>query len=79
MRMAPACCDPRLIMEETLQYCKGLIASTKNLALVQQCFHSVLSEDEVLKHHTLQPGDFVHWKSDPKKDFLIGKAPIRYS
>ena len=54
MHLAPASFDPQLIKEEILQYCKGLIASTKNNhALVEQSFHIVLSEDEVLKHHTL--------------------------
>lgn len=46
--------DPQLIKGKIFQYCKGLTASIKNNhALVEQSFHSELSEDEDLKHHTV--------------------------
>lgn len=40
-----------------------------NNALVEQPFHSV-PLGEALKHHTLQPGDFVCWKRHLQKSSL---------
>ena len=46
--------DTQLIKGKRFQYCKCLIASIKNNhVLVEQSFHSELSGDEDLKHHTL--------------------------
>lgn len=61
---------------------QGLIAPTKNNhVLVGQSFHSVNSEDEDLKNHALQPGDFFCWKSTSERTILYnlkGKAPVKY-
>ena len=60
---------------------QGLIAPTKNNhVLVGQSFQSVNSEDEDLKNHTLQPGDFFCWKSTSERTIfnLKGKAPVKY-
>ena len=57
MLLASASFDPQLIKGEAFQYCKGLTASIKNnCALVEQSFHSMFSEEEDLKHYTLQSG-----------------------
>ena len=70
MHLAPTF-DPQLIEGEILQYINGLIASIKNnYALVQQSFHSVLLGDEDLKHHTLQPKDFIYCKTHLQKNSL---------
>ena len=46
--------DPQLIKGKRFQYWRGLTASIKNNhILVEQSFHSELSGDEDLKHHTL--------------------------
>ena len=37
--------------------------------MVEQSFHSVLPDVD-LRHHTLQPGDFVYWKGHLQKDSL---------
>ena len=62
MHLAPASFDPQLIKGQILQYCKGLIAFIKNnYTLIEQYFHNALSGDKVLRHSTLQPGDFLYW------------------
>ena len=40
-----------LIKGDVFQHCKGLTSIKNNLALVEPPFHSVLLEDEDLKHH----------------------------
>ena len=80
MHLVPVPFDPQLMKGETLQYCKGLIASIENNhASVEQSFHSVLQGDQDLKLHTLQPGDFVYWKIHFQRDFLQphGKDPYQ--
>lgn len=75
MLLAPASFDMQLIKEDKTQYCKDLIALIPNShALKEQSFHSALSGEENLKHHTFQPGDFIYWKrhlesplSDPNR------------
>ena len=60
MHLASASFDPQLIKGEAFQYCKDLTASIKNnCALVEQSFHNMFSEEEDLKHYTLQSGDFL--------------------
>ena len=72
MHLAPSSFEPQLIKGETLQYCKDLIASVKNNhTLVGQSFHSVPLRDKDLKHHTLQPGDFVYGKRHFQKNALL--------
>ena len=39
--------------------------------MVEQSYHGVLSGDEDLKHHTLQPGAFVYWKRYLQKDSSV--------
>lgn len=78
MYLTSASFDPHLIKGEVPQYCKGLIASTKNnYTLVEQ---SMLLGDEEFKHHILHPGYFIQWKRHLQKNTLqpIGKAPVRY-
>ena len=61
MHLTPDSFDLQLIKEDILQYYKSLIASIKtNYALVKQSFHSALSGDENLKHHTCQVGGFIY-------------------
>ena len=38
--------------------------------MVQQSFHSALSGDKILKHHTLKPEDFIYWKRHLQKSSL---------
>ena len=72
MHLAPVSFDPQQIKGEKLQYCKDLIASVKNNhTLVGQSFHSVPLRDKDLKHHTLQPGDFVYGKRHFQKNALL--------
>ena len=62
---------PQLIKGEIIQYCKGLIAVIKNNHVpVEQSFSSTPLGDEDLKHHTLQPGDFVYWRRHLKMNSL---------
>ena len=71
MILAPASFDMQLIKEDKTQYCKGLIALVQNShALKEQSFHSALSGEENLKHHTFQAGDFICWKRHLQKDSL---------
>ena len=66
MHLATASFDPQLIKGEILQHYKGLIIFTKNNHnLVEQSFHSVPLGDKHLKHHNLQPGNFIYWKKNP--------------
>ena len=43
----------------------------------EQSFHSELSGDD-LKHHTLQPGDFVYWERHDQKNSLQSHHKDRY-
>ena len=82
VKRGPASSDMQLMKGQEPQFCKGLIAPTKNNhVLVGQSFHNVNSEDEAFKNHTLQPGDFICWKSTSKRTLfnLTGKAPVKYS
>ena len=68
MHLGPASFDSKLIKGEILYYYKHLIILIKsNHILLDQSFHSALSRDEDLKHHSLQPGDFIYWKRDLQK------------
>ena len=71
MHLVPTSFDPQLIKGEIFQHCKGLIASIKNnYVLIEQSFHSVPLGDEDIKHHILQPGDFVYCKRVLQKNSL---------
>ena len=71
MHLVPASFELQVIKGDILQYCKGLISSIKNNHIsIEQSFHSALLGDEDLKHHILQPGDFVYWKSHLQKNSL---------
>ena len=71
MHLAPASFNPQLIKGEVLQYCKGQVVSIKNNhALVEQSFHSAPLGVDDLKHHILQPRDFVYWKRHFQKNAL---------
>ena len=71
MQLASASFDPQQIKGKVVQYCKGLIASIKNnLVLVEQSFLSKPLGNKDLKHHILQPRDFIYWKGNLQKNFL---------
>lgn len=81
MYLVHASFNPQLIKGDILQNCKGLIASIKiNHVLVEQSFHSMFQGDEDLGQHTLQPGDFIYGKDNPRKTLfnLTRKAPISH-
>lgn len=61
MHLAPASFDPQLIKGELLQFCKGLIAPAKNNHIFTP------SGDTDLKHHTLQPRNFIFGKTSPEE------------
>lgn len=68
MHLAPVSFDPQWIKGEMLPYCKDLIVSIKHKhVLVDQSFHSGLLGDKDLKHHTLQPRNFIFGKTSPEE------------
>ena len=77
MLLAPASFDMQLIKEDKTQYCKGLIACfcwklpCFRSTVFSQCLPSfIFSGDEDLKHHSLQPRDFIYWTIHLQKDSL---------
>lgn len=68
MCLASASSDPQLVKCNILQYYKGLLAPVKNNhILVEQSFYSILLGHKDLKHHSLQPRDFIIGKTSSKK------------
>ena len=71
MRLDQRAYEPSLLKGDIVTYCKGLIeALQKNERLVEQSFHSVLSGDKGIEHHSLQPGNVIYWKRHLHKDSL---------
>lgn len=61
MHLGHASFNPYLVKEDILQYCKGLFVSIEtNHALVEQSLQSMFPGNEDLKHHRLQPRDFIY-------------------
>lgn len=59
---------------------KTLIASVENDPTLQNILSTAFLGAGDLKHHTLQPRDFVYWKRYPQKSSLQPhwKGPIRH-